>query len=306
MNLMGLPLLSLLIWVPVLGAAIVLICGDEQNDQRVRIIALVTTLISLALSVLVYIGYDPTTYTMQFREFLPWIKAYNINYSLGVDGISLPMIILTNFMTTLVVLASWRSVQTRIPQYLAAFLAMQGMMIGVFESLDTLVFFIFWEATLIPMYLIIGIWGSANRFYAAIKFFLYTFLGSAFMLVAFLYMHSQTHSFALSDFISLKIGLTTQTLIFAAFFLAFAVKIPMWPVHTWLPDAHTEAPAGGSVILAALTLKMGAYGFLRFALPITPNASSTFTWLIIAFSLIAVVYIGLVALAQVLESKSIG
>ena len=243
-------------------------------------------------------NFDTTTSAMQFRELIPWIPAYKVNYSLGVDGISVPLIVLTDFMTLIVVLASWKSVQQRVAQYLAAFLIMQGMMVGVFSSLDVLVFFIFWETTLIPMYLIIGIWGSANRVYAAIKFFLYTFFGSALMLIAFLYLHTQTHSFALADLYTLKMALPVQILVFLAFFLAFAVKIPMFPVHTWLPDAHTEAPAGGSVILAAITLKMGGYGFLRFALPITPDASAHLAWFVIALSLIAVVYIGFVAIAQ--------
>jgi len=292
------PLLSVLIWSPVLGAALVLFGSDDSHASRARLIALFTIAFNLTLCAVLYMRFDPSTFHMQFTELLPWIKSYHVNYSLGVDGISLPLVILSNFMTLLVILASWRSIQTRVAQYLAAFLVMQGMMVGVFSSLDSLVFFIFWEATLIPMYLIIGIWGSSNRLYAAIKFFLYTFFGSALMLIALLYLHTQSHSFAILDFYPLKIGLTAQTLIFLAFFLAFAVKVPMWPVHTWLPDAHTEAPAGGSVILAAITLKMGAYGFLRFALPITPDASNALSWFVIILSLVAVVYIGFVALAQ--------
>jgi NADH-quinone oxidoreductase subunit M len=235
---------------------------------------------------------------MQFQEHFAWIPTYGMYYSLGVDGISMPLIMLTVFTTLLVVLASWQTVHRKVSQYLATFLIMQGMVIGVFAALDSLLFYIFWEGMLIPMYLSIGIWGSENRSYAAIKFFLFTFLGSALMLVAFLYLRVVVGSFDILEFYKAPLSMSVQTFIFLAFLLAFAVKIPMWPVHTWLPDAHTEAPAGGSVVLAALMLKMGAYGFLRFSLPITPDASQAMSWLMIVLSLIAIVYIGFIALAQ--------
>jgi NADH-quinone oxidoreductase subunit M len=235
---------------------------------------------------------------MQFQEFMPWIPAFNANYHLGVDGFSMPLILLTAFMTVLVVIAGWEVIQYRIAQYMAAFLIMEGLMIGVFAALDALLFYVFFEAMLIPMFLIIGIWGGPRRVYATLKFFLYTFLGSVFMLIALIYMYNQAGSFEILDFHKLPLGMTEQVLIFFAFMLGFAVKVPMWPVHTWLPDAHVEAPTGGSVILAAITLKIGGYGFLRFALPITPDAASMLDWLVITMSLVAVVYIGLVALIQ--------
>ena len=235
---------------------------------------------------------------MQFQESVPWIPALSVNYHLGVDGFSMPLILLTAFMTVLVVIAGWEVIQYRVAQYMAAFLIMEGLMIGVFAALDALLFYVFFEAMLIPMFLIIGIWGGPRRVYATLKFFLYTFLGSVFMLIALIYMYNQANSFEILDFHKLPLSLTEQVLIFFAFLLGFAVKVPMWPVHTWLPDAHVEAPTGGSVILAAITLKIGGYGFLRFALPITPDASAMLDWLIIALSLIAVVYISLVALIQ--------
>jgi NADH-quinone oxidoreductase subunit M len=236
---------------------------------------------------------------MQFVEKSVWISAFNIHYHLGVDGISMPLILLTTFITILVVLSAWKVIQYKVEQYLAAFLIMEGIMVGVFSALDAVLFYVFWEAMLIPMFLIIGIWGGPRRVYATIKFFLYTFLGSVFMLIALIYMFYQSHgSFSILDFHKLPLGLTEQILIFIAFLLAFAVKVPMWPVHTWLPDAHVEAPTGGSVILAAIMLKIGGYGFLRFSLPITPDASSELDWLIILMSLVAVVYIGFVALVQ--------
>ncbi|MGB6975865.1 MAG: NADH-quinone oxidoreductase subunit M [Gammaproteobacteria bacterium] len=292
------PLLSLSIWVPLLGSVLVLMTGNDANAQRARIIALLASLISLALCIPLCLGFDTHTYNMQFTENLSWIPAYGINYTLGVDGISLPLIILANYTTLLVILASWRTIKTKVAQYLAAFLVMQGTVVGVFSAMDSILFYIFWEAMLIPMYLSIGVWGSENRSYAAVKFFLYTFLGSSLMLVAFLYLRIQSHSFNIFDFYTLKLNLSQQKLIFLAFLLSFAVKVPMWPVHTWLPDAHTEAPAGGSVVLAALMLKLGAYGFLRFSLPITPDASHVFSSLMIALSLIAIVYIGFIAIAQ--------
>ena len=235
---------------------------------------------------------------MQFVEQSPWIPTFNVVYSLGVDGISMPLIVLTTFITIFVVVAGWEVITYRPSQYMAAFLIMEGVMVGVFSALDAILFYVFWEAMLIPMFLIIGVWGGPNRVYATIKFFLFTFFGSVFMLIALIYMYFQAGSFSILDFQGLELGMTAQVLIFIAFLLAFAVKVPMFPVHTWLPDAHVEAPTGGSVILAAIMLKIGGYGFLRFSLPITPDASASLDWLIIALSLIAVVYIGFVALVQ--------
>ncbi len=292
------PLLSLLIWVPVIGAILVLFLGGDQFANRARYFALCVSLINIALCIPLYLNFDITTAGMQFREHLFWIPAYGIYYDLGVDGISLPLIMLTAFTTLLVILSSWETIHTKVAQYLATFLIMQGMVIGVFAALDSMLFYIFWEGMLIPMYLSIGIWGSANRSYAAIKFFLFTFLGSALMLVALLYLRIKVQSFYIPDLYAAPLSMKEQMLIFLAFLLAFAVKVPMWPVHTWLPDAHTEAPAGGSVVLAALMLKMGAYGFLRFSLPITPDASRALDWVMIALSLIAIVYIGFIAIAQ--------
>ena len=247
---------------------------------------------------MLYTGFDITTATMQFEENIPWIEAFNVYYHLGIDGISMPLIILTTFTTVLVVLAGWEVIKNKPAQYMAAFLIMEGLMNGVFAALDAMLFYVFWEGMLIPMFLIIGIWGGPNRVYATIKFFLYTFLGSVFMLVALIYMYPKSGSFSILDFHLLPLAMTEQVLIFIAFLLAFAVKVPMWPVHTWLPDAHVEAPTGGSVILAAIMLKIGGYGFLRFSLPITPDASHELDWLIILMSLMAVVYIGFVALVQ--------
>ena len=292
-----LPLLSLVIWFPVLGGVAVLFVGDE-NPGRAKALALTVAILSLLISIPLYTSFDPTTAAMQFQEFVPWIPTFNVNYHLGVDGFSMPLILLTTFMTVLVVIAGWEVVQYRISQYMAAFLIMQGFMIGVFAAMDAILFYVFFEAMLIPMFLIIGIWGGPRRVYATIKFFLYTFLGSVFMLIALIYMYNQAGGFEILDFHKLPLSLSEQVLIFFAFVVGFAVKVPMWPVHTWLPDAHVEAPTGGSVILAAITLKIGGYGFLRFALPITPDAASMLDWLIITLSLIAVVYIGLVALVQ--------
>lgn len=291
------PLLSLLIWLPILGGCLVLLLGAD-NPSRARWVALMTALVCVGFCVPLYTQFDTTTYQMQFREFIPWIPAYGVNYDLGVDGLSMPMVILTTITTLIVIFASWRPIKVHVAQYLATFLIMQGMMVGVFEALDSLLFYVFWEAMLIPMYICIGVWGGPNRSYASIKFFLYTFLGSALMLVALLYMHMQADSFAILDFYALKLTMEEQVFIFIAFLLAFAVKIPMWPVHTWLPDAHTEAPAGGSVVLAALMLKMGVYGFFRFSMPITPDASQMLDWVMIGLSLIAIIYIGLVAIVQ--------
>jgi NADH-quinone oxidoreductase subunit M len=245
-----------------------------------------------------YAGFDNSLAVMQFVERVEWIPSLNVFYSLGVDGISTPLILLTTFMTPLVVIAAWDTIKVRPAQYFAAFLILEGLMIGVFSALDGLLFYVFWEAMLVPMFLIIGIWGGARRVYATLKFFLYTFLGSVLMLVAFIYLYRLTGSFDLFGFMDVPLGMTAQKLIFIAFLLAFAVKVPMWPVHTWLPDAHVEAPTGGSVILAAIMLKMGGYGFLRLSLPIVPDGSAYFSGMMIALSLIAVVYIGFVALMQ--------
>ncbi|WJW76482.1 NADH-quinone oxidoreductase subunit M [Thiohalobacter sp. IOR34] len=292
-----LPILSLLIWLPIFGGIAVLAAGDREPWGG-RSIALIVSVLSFLLSIPLYTAFDSSTAAMQFQELTPWIEAFGINYHLGVDGISMPLILLTTFTTVLVVLAGWEVIKTRTAQYMAAFLIMEGLMIGVFAALDAMLFYVFWEGMLIPMFLIIGIWGGPRRVYATIKFFLYTFFGSVFMLVALIYMHYQSDSFGILDFHTLKLGMTEQILIFLAFLLAFAVKVPMWPVHTWLPDAHVEAPTGGSVILAAIMLKIGGYGFLRFSLPITPDASHELDWLIIGMSLIAVVYIGFVAVVQ--------
>ncbi len=292
-----LPLLSLLIWAPILGGLFVLYAGDRQ-EMTVKYFALGVSGITFLLSTLLYIQFDYQTWSMQFIEKTPWISHFNINYHLGVDGIAVPLIILTTFTTVLVILAGWEVIEKRISQYMAAFLIMEGLMNGVFAAMDIILFYVFWEAILIPMFLIIGIWGGPRRVYATIKFFLYTFLGSVFMLVAFLYLYFQSGSFNIHDLHALPLGLTAQKYIFIAFLLAFAVKIPMWPVHTWLPDAHVEAPTGGSVILAAILLKMGGYGFLRFSLPIVPDASQVFANFMIVLSLIAIVYIGFVSLVH--------
>jgi NADH-quinone oxidoreductase subunit M len=292
-----LPLLSLLIWTPILGGIWVLYAGDRQA-LTVKYVTLAVSIATFVISVMLYAGFDTSTYEMQFIERSSWITTFNIFYHLGIDGIALPLILLTTFTTVLVVLAGWEVIEKRIAQYMAAFLILEGLMNGTFAAMDAMLFYVFWEAMLIPMFLIIGVWGGPNRVYATIKFFLFTFLGSVFMLVAFLYLYSQAGSFNIGELQELPLGLTTQKLIFIAFLLAFAVKIPMWPVHTWLPDAHVEAPTGGSVILAAILLKMGGYGFLRFSLPITPDASEAFDGLMIVLSLIAIAYIGFVALVQ--------
>jgi len=292
-----LSLLSVLIWLPILGGVWVLIIGDKQASI-VRPIALVVSILTFLLSLILYFGFDTTTANMQFTEKLSWIPAFGINYHLGVDGISMPLIILTTFTMVLVILAGWEVIKYKPAQYLGAFLFMEGLMVGVFSALDAILFYVLWEAMLIPMFLIIGIWGGPRRVYATIKFFLYTFFGSVLMLVSLLYLYFQANSFGILDYHTLPISLEAQKWIFLAFLVAFAVKVPMWPVHTWLPDAHVEAPTGGSVILAAIMLKMGGYGFLRFSLPITPDASRELDWLIIALSLIAIVYIAFVALVQ--------
>jgi NADH-quinone oxidoreductase subunit M len=296
------PILSVLIWLPIFGGVAMLLLG-ERNVGLGRWIALLTTAVTFGISTLLWTNFDTTSADMQFVEHLPWIGAFNAFYSLGVDGIAMPLIILTTFITPLVVIAAWTVIDKKPAQYYASFLILEGLMIGVFAALDALLFYVYWEAMLIPMFIIIGVWGGARRVYATIKFFLYTFLGSVFMLVSLIYMYLQTCkfgscSYSIADFQDLPLGMTAQTLIFLSFLAAFAVKVPMWPVHTWLPDAHVEAPTGGSVILAAIMLKMGGYGFLRFSLPITPDASNALDWLVISLSLIAVVYIGFVALVQ--------
>ncbi len=294
----GFPLLSTVIWLPIAGGIAALVTARSGDDRLVRWVALVVSTLTFLVSIPLFTAFDTTTHHMQFVERAAWIPTFNIHYHLGVDGISMPLILLTTFTTVLVVIAAWEVIQYKVAQYMAAFLIMEGLMNGVFAALDGILFYVFWEAMLIPMFLIIGIWGGPRRVYAAFKFFLYTFLGSVLLLVALIYLFFQAESFAILDFHSVKIGLAAQILIFIAFLVAFAVKIPMWPVHTWLPDAHVEAPTGGSVILAAIMLKMGAYGFVRFMLPITPDASAELNGLIISLSLIAVVYIALVALVQ--------
>jgi len=289
-------ILSVLIWLPIAGGIALLALGD-RGAQLGRWLALAVSVATFALSILLFVQFDATA-AMQFVEQHAWISSLNAWYHLGVDGIAMPLIVLTAFITPLVIIAGWTVIEKKPSQYFAAFLILEGLMIGVFAALDALLFYVFWEAMLIPMFIIIGIWGGPRRVYATIKFFLYTFLGSVFMLIALIYMYLKSGSYSLADFQSLPMSMTEQSLIFFAFLAAFAVKVPMWPVHTWLPDAHVEAPTGGSVILAAIMLKMGGYGFLRFMLPITPDASREFDWLIIALSLIAVVYIGFVALAQ--------
>ncbi len=292
-----LPILSLVIWLPIIGGMLVLASGDKQANVT-RWMALAVAILTFIVSLPLWSGFDTSTAQMQFVERSMWISLFNIEYYLGVDGISMPLIVLTTFITVFVVIAGWEVIQYKPSQYMAAFLIMEGVMVGVFSSLDAMLFYVFWEAMLIPMFLIIGVWGGPNRVYATIKFFLYTFFGSVFMLVALIYMYFKSGSFDILAFHTLKLTLSEQILIFIAFLMAFAVKVPMWPVHTWLPDAHVEAPTGGSVILAAIMLKIGGYGFLRFSLPITPDASGHLDWLMITLSLIAVVYIGFVALVQ--------
>lgn len=294
----SLPLLSLAIWVPVFAGFLVLLTGDDKNASSARWIALLGSLAAFAVTVPLYTGFNPADGGFQFQEGYNWIPTFNIHYHLGADGIAVPLILLTSFTTVLVVIAAWEVIQKRVAQYMAAFLIMSGLMIGVFSALDAILYYVYWEAMLIPMFLIIGVWGGPNRVYATIKFFLYTLLGSLLMLVAFIYLFYQTNSFEVVDYYRLPMTLPVQVLIFLAFFMAFAVKIPMWPVHTWLPDAHVEAPTGGSVVLAAIALKLGGYSFLRFAMPIAPDAAHYLSGFMITLSLIAVVYIALVALVQ--------
>jgi len=295
----GYPLLSVAIWLPIIFGLLVLATGNDRKAPLARIIALVGAVLGLLVTLPLYTGFDRMTSAMQFVEMKEWIRHFNIHYHLGVDGISMLFILLNSFFTVIVVIAGWQVIEKRVAQYMAAFLVMSGLINGVFAALDAMLFYVFWEAMLIPMFLIIGVWGGPNRVYAAVKFFLYTLLGSLLMLVAFLYLYLHSGgSFSILDYHQLPIPLDAQILIFIAFFFAFAVKVPMFPVHTWLPDAHVEAPTGGSVVLAAIMLKVGAYGFIRFSMPIAPDASHELAGFMIALSLIAVVYIGLVALTQ--------
>ena len=292
-------LLSLAIWTPVVFGVALLAFGRDSQAKAVRWVALIGSLVSLAVTLPLYGGFELGTAAMQFVEKYTWIERFNIHYHLGVDGISLWLILLTAFITVIVVIAGWEVITERVNQYMGAFLILSGLMIGVFSALDAMLFYVFFEATLIPMYLIIGIWGGSNKIYAAFKFFLYTLLGSLLMLVALIYLYTQSGgSFDLATWHQLPLGASAQTYLFFAFFAAFAVKVPMWPVHTWLPDVHVEAPTGGSAVLAAIMLKLGAYGFLRFSLPILPDASHEWAWLMIALSLVAVIYVGLVAMVQ--------
>jgi NADH-quinone oxidoreductase subunit M len=294
---MNLPILSIIIWLPIFGGIAVLALGSERA-QLGKQIALGVSIVTFALSIPLWTGFDSSSAAMQFVEKVSWIERFNAFYALGVDGISMPLVLLTTFLTPIVVIAGWEVIETRPAQYFAAFLILEGLMVGTFAATDALLFYVFWEAMLVPMFIIIGVWGGARRVYATVKFFLYTFLGSVFMLVALIYMYLQTGDYAIASFQNLRLDMNEQILIFFAFLLAFAVKVPMFPVHTWLPDAHVEAPTGGSVILAAILLKMGGYGFIRFSLPIAPDASQELAWLMITLSLIAVVYIGFVALVQ--------
>jgi NADH-quinone oxidoreductase subunit M len=290
-------LLSIVIWLPILGGVVTIACGD-RHARAARWIALLASLATVGVCVPLYAGFHNGTASFQYVELAPWIPQLQARYYLGVDGISLPLILLTAFMTVPVIIAGWSVIQKRPAQYFAAFLIMEGLMNGVFASLDSLLFYFFWEAMLIPMFVIIGIWGGPRRVYATLKFFLYTFLGSVLMLVALIYLYLKSGNYSIASMQQLPLSLSEQRWIFAAFLVAFAVKVPMFPVHTWLPDAHVEAPTGGSVILAAIMLKMGGYGLLRFSLPITPDASRELDWLVVALSLIAIIYIALVALVQ--------
>ena len=290
--------LSLAIWIPIVFGLIILGSGSDRSAGYVRVLSLIGALISFAVTLPLVIDFDTSSAAMQFVENVSWVPRYDINYHLGVDGISVWFVVLTAFINVIVVIAGWEVITERVAQYMAAFMILSGLMIGVFAALDGLLFYMFFEATLIPMYIIIGVWGGPNRVYAAFKFFLYTLLGSLLTLVAILYLYNATDSFDIVTWHHAKLDIVEQIFIFLAFFMAFAVKVPMWPVHTWLPDAHVEAPTGGSVVLAAIMLKLGAYGFLRFSLPIAPDASQLLAPVVIGLSLIAVIYIGLVALVQ--------
>jgi NADH-quinone oxidoreductase subunit M len=292
-------LLSLAIWTPIVFGVVLLALGRDEQANAVRWIALIGALVSFAVTLPLYNQFELGTAAMQFVEQAPWIERFNVNYHLGVDGLSVWFVLLTAFMTVIVVIAGWEVITERVNQYMGAFLILSGLMVGVFCALDGMLFYVFFEATLIPMYLIIGIWGGPNKIYAAFKFFLYTLMGSLLMLVALIYLYTQSAgSFDLATWHQLPLPMTAQTLLFFAFFAAFAVKVPMWPVHTWLPDVHVEAPTGGSAVLAAIMLKLGAYGFLRFSMPITPDATHEWAGFVLALSLIAVIYVGLVAMVQ--------
>jgi NADH-quinone oxidoreductase subunit M len=293
------PWLSLAIWTPIVAGLVVMATGSDRNARVARVIALIGAVLGCLVTIPLYTGFDRASAAMQFVELTPWIRTFGVNYHLGVDGISVLFVLLNSFITAVVVIAGWEVIQSRVSQYMAAFLVMSGLLNGVFSALDAVLFYVFFEGSLIPMYLIIGIWGGPNRVYAAIKFFLYTLLGSLLMLVALVFLYyASGGSFSILDWQQVRLPMVAQVLLFVAFFAAFSVKVPMWPVHTWLPDAHVEAPTGGSAVLAAIMLKLGAYGFIRFSLPIAPDASLYLAPFMIALSLVAVIYVGLVALVQ--------